>query len=296
MKDTDIVLPMDCITEAEAETYQIPEEDQQPMEDDADNITSTSTADYDREEVDTLLTTTADAFHTIGQEYEKLVGVVPHMSKIQAANVVAQMPILPFLKQERKIENKQDPAMDKAMEPVPSMSREQSVIPEGARTVQTPSKVIGKEAAEREDDEPEAEVTDEYFKKYVLSGKGRDPEEKISEACKEINYHNLLVLIANKARNIQTVTKKWGLSFSAIQWAMSWKKEHSVGGRQYGKRKKSATSEEKEEPAQKSKCLKEKSPRTQSKEVESEKESTKEMEPKKELSEISSGEDLPDIP
>ena len=27
------------------------------------------------------LTNIADAFHVIGQEYEKLVGVVPHMSK-----------------------------------------------------------------------------------------------------------------------------------------------------------------------------------------------------------------------
>ena len=100
-------------------------------------------------------------------------------------------------------------------------------------------------------------MTDEYFKKYVLLGKGRDPEEKISEACKEINYHNLLVLIAagdytvNKARNIQMVAKKWGLSFSTILWAMSKKKEQSVGGRQYGKRKKSATSEGKKNPLEK---------------------------------------------
>ena len=165
--------------------------------------------------------------------------------------------------------------MDKTMEPVPSTSHEYSVIPEGARTIPTPSKVIEEEAAEKEDDELEAKVTNEYFKKYILLGKGRDPEEKISEACKEIKYCNLLVFIAvgdytvNKARNIQMVAKKWGLSFSAIQQAMSQKKEHSVGGRQYRKRKRSATSEEMEEPIRKSKCLKEKSPATQS--VESEK-------------------------
>ena len=54
------------------------------------------------------------------------------------------------------------------------------------------------------------------------------------------------------------------------------------------------TSEEKEEPTRKSKHLKEKSPTTQS--VKSEKMSTKEMEPGKELSEVSLGEDLPDVP
>ena len=197
-------------------------------------------ADYDQEEVETSLTTIADVFHAIGQEYKKLAGVVPHMSNVQAANVIARMPILPFLKQEAKVENKQEPTMEKATEPVPSTSHEQSTMPEDARSVQTPTEEVREEEAEKEDDEPEAEVTDEYFKKYVLLGKGRDPKEKINEACKEINYHNLLVLIAvgdytvNKAKNIQMVAKKWGLSFSAIHRAMSQKKEHSMGGRQYG--------------------------------------------------------------
>ena len=77
----------------------------------------------------------------------------------------------------------------------------------------------------------------------MLSGKGKNPDEKIQEACKEINYRNLVVLIAvgdyivNQARNIKEVAKKWGLSFSAIQRAMSSKREHSVGGRQYAKKK-----------------------------------------------------------
>ena len=59
-----------------------------------------------------------------------------------------------------------------------------------------------------------------------------------------MNYRNLVVLIAvgdyvvNQARNIKEVTKKWGLSFHAIQRAMSRKREHSVGGRQYAKKKK----------------------------------------------------------
>ena len=42
----------------------------------------------------------------------------------------------------------------------------------------------------------------------------------------------------NQARNIKEVAKKWGLSFSAIQRAMSRKREHSVGRRQYAKKKK----------------------------------------------------------
>ena len=78
----------------------------------------------------------------------------------------------------------------------------------------------------------------------MLSGKGKNPKEKIQEACKEINYRNLVVLIAvsdyfvNQARNIKEDAKKWGLSFSAIQRAMSRKQEHSIGGRQYAKKRK----------------------------------------------------------
>ena len=74
----------------------------------------------------------------------------------------------------------------------------------------------------------------------MLSGKGKNPKEKIQEPCKEINYRNLVVLIAvgdyvmNQAKN---QAKKWGLSFSAIQRAMSRKQEHSVGRRQYTKKK-----------------------------------------------------------
>ena len=97
---------------------------------------------------------------------------------------------------------------------------------------------------EEEYDELNESSVGEYFQKFKLSGKGKNPKEKIQEACKEINYRNLVVLIAvgdyivNQARNIKGVTKKWGLSFSAIQRAMSRKREHSVGGRQYAKKRK----------------------------------------------------------
>ena len=116
--------------------------------------------------------------------------------------------------------------------------------------------------AEEQDDEPKDENVNEYLKKYILTGKGKGPEEKIQEACKEINYQNLVVLIAvgdykvNKAKNIKEVAKKWGLSFSAVQRAMSRKREHSVGARQYTKRKRAV--EKQEGPAKKSQWIEEK--------------------------------------
>ena len=86
---------------------------------------------------------------------------------------------------------------------------------------------IVEQTTEEGDDEPNQSTVDEYFQKYMLSGKGKNPEEKIQEACKEINYKNLVVLIAvgnyvvNQAGNIKEVTKKLGLLFSTIQRAMS---------------------------------------------------------------------------
>ena len=237
-KDTDMsqVLPTDQITEAEVETYQTPEYDQPPAEDNREMISSTSTADYDREEVEASLTTIANAFHTIGQEYEKLVGVIPYMKKTQAANVITRMPILPFVKQEIKAEGKQTPDP-----PLPGTSQDQGAIQEQLTEVPAPAEVLEEEVPAKEEEEPKVEITDEYFRKYMLTGKGKGPKEKNSEACKEINYKNLLVLVAvgdyivNKPRNIKEVAKKWGLSFCLIQRAMSRKKKHSAGGRQYVK-------------------------------------------------------------
>ena len=183
------------------------------------------------------------------------------MSKIQAAQVIARLPILPFQKQEMKMEKTEATKTVKA-EPMPGTSVEQPAA-EAEEPVEEPmEEVMVEPTAEEKDDEPEEENVNEYFRKYILTGKGKGPEEKIQEACKEINYRNLVTLIAvgdyiiNQAKNIKEVAKKWGLSFSAVQQAMSRKWEHSVGGRQYAKRKKAV--EKQEGPAKKNKWIEEK--------------------------------------
>ena len=86
--DTDQHLPIDLITEEEAAIYQVPGQDDKIPDDDAETISSTSTANYDREEVETSLTNITEAFHTIAQEYKKLTSTIPHMSKVQAAQLL----------------------------------------------------------------------------------------------------------------------------------------------------------------------------------------------------------------
>ena len=191
-------------------------------DDDAETISSMSTANYNREEVETSLTSIAEVFHTIAQEYEKLTGTVPHMSKVQAAQVIARLPILQALNQELKAE-KTEAAKTTETEPVPGTSQELPAT-EAERPVEVPPEVITKPTAEEKEDEPDEENVNEYFQKFMLTGKGKDLEEK--EACKEINYRNLVILIVvgdyvvNQAKNIKEVARKWGLSFSAVQQAM----------------------------------------------------------------------------
>ena len=258
--DTEQCLPTDLITEEEAATYQVPGQDNQTIDDDAETISSTSTADYDHEEVETSLTNISEVFHTIAQEYEKLTGTIPHVSKIQATQVIVRLPILPVQKQEMKIE-KTEAAKIVEAEPMPGTSVEQPAA-EAEKPAEEPSEEVMIElTVEEKDDEPKEENINEYFKKYILTRKGEGPEEKTQEACK-INYRNLVILIGvgdyvvNKAKNIKEVAKKWGLLFSAVQHAKSRKREHSVGGRQYAKRKRAA--EKQEGPAKKSQRIEEK--------------------------------------
>ena len=145
---------------------------------------------------------------------------------------------------------------------MPGTSAEQPAA-EAERSVEKlMEEVMEEPTMEEKNDEPEEESINEYFRKYILTGKGNSPEDKIQEACKEINYRNLVILIAvrdyviNQAKNIKEVAKKWELSFSTIQWVMSRKREHSVNGRQYTKRKKVA--EKQGGPAKKSKWIEEK--------------------------------------
>ena len=189
IRDTDTKqrLPMDLITEEEATTCQVPGQDNQTLDDDAKTISLTSTADYDHEEVETSLTNISEAFHTIVQEYKKLTGTVPHMSKIQAAQVIARLPILLALKQEMKIEQTETAKTTEA-EPVPGTSEELPAA-EAEKPVEEPlEEVIIEPTIEEKEDELKEENVNEYFKKYVLTGKDKGPEEKIQEACKEINY------------------------------------------------------------------------------------------------------------
>ena len=102
--ETDRQLPTDCIMEQDTDKYFTPR-DQQEDGNDTETISSTSTTDYDQEEVEVTLATVAEAFHTIGSKYERLCAIVPHMTKVQAARVISRLPVITFLGKKEKVKS-----------------------------------------------------------------------------------------------------------------------------------------------------------------------------------------------
>ena len=107
-------LVLDLITEKDTDKYFV-QPDKQEDKDKTKTISSTLTADYDIEEVEMSLQAIADAFHKIGNEYEHLCSIVPHMSKVQSTNIIGRLPIIAFVgkgtsvKKEFKAEVKTEP-------------------------------------------------------------------------------------------------------------------------------------------------------------------------------------------
>ena len=103
-------LPTDRIMEQDTDRYFAPPEEQED-ENNTETINSTSTTDYDQEEVEASLATVVEAFHTIGSEYERLCTIVLHMTTVQAASVISRLPIMPFLGKVEKVKSEMKPEM-----------------------------------------------------------------------------------------------------------------------------------------------------------------------------------------
>ena len=257
--ETDRQLTTDYITEQDTEKYFVQQEEQED-EDEMETISSMSTADYDQDEVEASLTTITNVFHKIGNEYEHLCSIVPHMTKTQAANFIGRLPIVPFMGKGMsvKTEAKTEPGKSKPTTTMTTMmttttwettTRTADMTGQERTTgVQvTPGMLpvvkIDTNLEEEIDMEKDAEISKratettgemgvkqekvKQYNRYVLSGKGGTPKQKVNEAVKDINYHNMVVVIAvgdrtiNNVGSIHTVAEKWGLSFSVVQRALS---------------------------------------------------------------------------
>ena len=147
----------------------------------------------------------ASHYQQIRESLKKLVEEVPHMKKRQLATNLAKMPILPMIKIEEKVSSMY-----------------------GQHYEEEPSQV-------QEECDPEV---------Y-----GENAEKKLQSIINSIGDQSALLLMAvgdcivNKKSQAEVATK-YNIPRSRIQWAMSGKKEHRKGGKQYQQERKRKPSEE----------------------------------------------------
>ena len=127
--ETDRQLPTDHIMEQDTDKYFTPPDEQEDRND-TETISSTSTADYDRVEVEASLATIAEAFHAISSKYEWLCVIVPHLTKVQAASLISRLPVIPFLgkKEKVKVETKPEMGTMKPTTEAPRVSEASQVL------------------------------------------------------------------------------------------------------------------------------------------------------------------------
>ena len=168
---------------------------EQEMEDKDETISSTSTHDFDRERVEREFINLTSHYQQIGESFKKLVEEVPHMRKHQLATHLADMPILPMVK---------------------------------VMTKEKVSSMYGQHYKEP------SNIQEEYNPRVY----GESMEKKLRSVINSIGEQSALLLMAvgdciiNKKSQAE-IAKKYDIPRSRIQWAMSGKKEHKKGGKQY---------------------------------------------------------------
>ena len=95
----DRVLVPDVISQTIADDY-MREEELEKEHSDAETISSTSTADYDREEAEDLLDKISSCHTALATHYNKMNEIVPHMTKTQLAQYLGKVHIMNIVKPE----------------------------------------------------------------------------------------------------------------------------------------------------------------------------------------------------
>ena len=179
---------------------------EQETEDKDETISSTLTQDFDREKVEREFINLTSHYQQISESFKYLVEEVPHMRKCQLATQLADMPILPIIK------------------------------------VTTEEKVSSMYGQWYEEPNKEQEEYDPTVYRESM-------EKKLQSVVNSIGEQSALLLMAvrdcivNK-KSQGEIARKYGIPQSRVQQAMSGKKEHKKGGKQYRQERKRKMSEE----------------------------------------------------
>ena len=98
------------------------EKDEGENSDETMFISSTSTADYDRDKAEDLVAKIASCYTALAKHYEDINGIIPHMTKTQMATYLGKIPIIPLVKPEagpvKKLYAAEDTSEDEHVFPV----------------------------------------------------------------------------------------------------------------------------------------------------------------------------------
>ena len=97
-KTDERILVPDIISQGMADEYS--KEEKLEEDSDAETISSTSTADYDREEAEDLLDKISSCHMALATHYNKMNEIVPHMTKTQLAQYLGKVHIMNIVKTE----------------------------------------------------------------------------------------------------------------------------------------------------------------------------------------------------
>ena len=120
----------------------------------------------------------------------------PQVPEVPWVPEVPRVPEMPQVsEQEREITRTVEP------QATPSTSGRPEV---GEINLERDAEMSGKTPEPVKEPSPETEKTDSY-QCYVMTGKGDTMEQKVNEAVKDLNYHNMLVVIAVRDKTINNI-------------------------------------------------------------------------------------------
>ena len=115
------IVVTDIISQNITKDYVV-EKDEGEDSDETISISSMSTADYDRDEAEDLVTNIASCHTALAKHYEDINKIIPHMTKTQMATYLGKIPIIPLVKPEaspvKKIYSAENTSKDEHVFPV----------------------------------------------------------------------------------------------------------------------------------------------------------------------------------
>ena len=113
------IVVTDVISENIAKEYVVETEEGGEDLDETMSISSTSTADYDRDEAEDLVAKISSCHTALAKHYQEINGIIPHMTKTQMATYLGKIPIIPLVKPEagpvKKLYSAEDISEDEHM-------------------------------------------------------------------------------------------------------------------------------------------------------------------------------------